>query len=40
MYQGAGGDVPIGGADGIPSGGYGKSYFGGTSARPMIEEGD
>ncbi|KAJ1429208.1 Heat shock protein 70 family [Sesbania bispinosa] len=38
MYQGAGGgDVPMGGANDIPSGGYGKSS---TGAGPKIEEVD
>ncbi|XP_061354353.1 heat shock 70 kDa protein-like isoform X1 [Gastrolobium bilobum] len=40
MYQGAGGDVPMGGADDIRNGGYGKSSTGGTGAGPKIEEVD
>ncbi|KAL5574425.1 hypothetical protein UlMin_016124 [Ulmus minor] len=41
LYQGAGGDAPMGGAgDEMPSGGYGKASSGGTGAGPKIEEVD
>jgi len=39
MYQGGGGDVPMGGAGGIPSG-YSKATGNGTGAGPKIEEVD
>ncbi|XP_022721136.1 heat shock cognate 70 kDa protein-like [Durio zibethinus] len=39
MYQGGGGDVPVGGAE-MPKGGYGKAGSGGTGAGPKIEEVD
>ncbi|KAI8529359.1 hypothetical protein RHMOL_Rhmol12G0219300 [Rhododendron molle] len=41
MYQGgAGGDVPMGGAGGMPGGGFGSSGAGGSGAGPKIEEVD
>ncbi|CAA2987397.1 heat shock 70 kDa [Olea europaea subsp. europaea] len=42
MYQGAGGDVPMGGASGadMPGAGYGKASSGNTGAGPKIEEVD
>ncbi|KAK6267774.1 hypothetical protein QUC31_011934 [Theobroma cacao] len=39
MYQGGGGDVPMGGTE-MPSSGYGKAGSGGTGAGPKIEEVD
>ncbi|KAJ4718661.1 heat shock 70 kDa protein [Melia azedarach] len=40
MYQGAGGDVPMGGGAEKPSSGYGSAGSGGTGAGPKIEEVD
>ncbi|KAF9688859.1 hypothetical protein SADUNF_Sadunf01G0031800 [Salix dunnii] len=38
MYQGAGGDVPMGGGAQMPGGGYSKASSGGSGAGPKIEE--
>ncbi|XP_011034569.1 PREDICTED: heat shock 70 kDa protein-like [Populus euphratica] len=40
MYQGAGGDVPMGGGAQMPGGGYSKASSGGSGAGPKIEEVD
>ncbi|KAL2479036.1 Heat shock 70 kDa protein 5 [Forsythia ovata] len=40
MYQGAGGDVPMGGGADMPGAGYGKASSGNTGAGPKIEEVD
>uniref|UniRef100_A0A6N2M628 Heat shock 70 kDa protein n=1 Tax=Salix viminalis TaxID=40686 RepID=A0A6N2M628_SALVM len=40
MYQGAGGDVPMGGGAQMPGGGYSKASSGGSGNGPKIEEVD
>jgi L1 cell adhesion molecule like protein len=40
MYQGAGGDVPMGGGAQMPGGAYSKASSGGSGAGPKIEEVD
>jgi L1 cell adhesion molecule like protein len=40
MYQGAGGDMPMGGGAGMPNSGYGNTSSGGSGAGPKIEEVD
>ena len=40
MYQGAGGDVPMGGGAQMPGGGYSKASSGGSGAGPKMEEVD
>ncbi|KAJ6702347.1 SHOCK PROTEIN putative-RELATED [Salix koriyanagi] len=40
MYQGAGGDVPMGGGAQMPGGGYSKASSGGSGVGPKIEEVD
>jgi L1 cell adhesion molecule like protein len=40
MYQGAGGDVPMGGGAQMPGGAYRKASSGGSGAGPKIEEVD
>ncbi|KAL8145256.1 heat shock 70 kDa protein [Apium graveolens] len=40
LYQGSGGDVPMGGAGDMPGGGYGGGSGGSTGAGPKIEEVD
>jgi L1 cell adhesion molecule like protein len=40
MYQGAGGDMPMGGGAEMPNSGYGNTSSGGSGAGPKIEEVD